>query len=153
MIFPLTFSDVHWGEAPRGEIDVEVWDGPARIVGECRSISYASAKGGKPEIYKHTFERHHCDVEQRQRRVYLLQGCARRDADFEVEAGDLEQWIAVGLGVEIRLMSGDFVLLGGCWIATTPEGDRVALVFADRAPYCLESWPGKVIVTADGIEG
>jgi len=147
----LSYEELHWGESPRafsrGFALASVRVSPC---GEVKAVSYASNKGGRPEIHRHPFDRRRDRHERRSRHPHLLE-LAPREGEFRL--GKIDPDVnAVGLAIDLELANGERVYLADGWVVTGPEGSYVQLAFSQSGvPFNLEQL-GQ-FVSERGLEG
>ena len=139
----LSYSKIHWGDPPTGDLNANVWDYAPRceVAGRCTAISYRASKGGQFQTFRHAFTR---------RPRLLVAGATDRVSSARPVPAST---IAIGWLVDLELEDGRRVHTPGHLVVTDDKGSSIWLAAIGVQPkIALEQLERGPIVTAHGIE-
>lgn len=143
----LTYEDLHWGDAPRRELDLYTLTGKARPLVEVTAISYVAIKDGQVDIFRHPFRRFWCPTERRKRYPYLLVADDDGPRTIQPIAKAAQ---ALGRVIDFETLDGR-ILVGGYLIATHGHGRHLWICSDTPGSFGFETHPSGPSVKAEGI--
>lgn len=142
-----TYRTIHWGDNPTHQEDVRVLSNcTAKPLVQIKAISYVTSKKGKPEIYRHAFER--VDGEY----PWLLQGVPK-GGEYRIPSvtGELT---ALGRVIDIETCDKQRprIFPSFYWVATTDRLPGPVLLASRFDPeLAIEHRKGKPYIEKHGI--